>query len=79
MVVVTCALVRRSVSSRGFRIAYRQEGEGFPLLLLGGLSQWADQWWDFGYADLLGDRFRLIAVDRLGHGESDKPHESEPV
>ena len=78
VVVLTCALVRRSVSSRGFRISYRQAGQGYPLLLLGGLSQWADQWWDFGYADLLGGRFRLIAVDRLGHGESDKPHESEP-
>ena len=48
------------------------------MLLLGGLSQWADQWWDVGYGDLLADRFRLIAVDRLGHGDSDKPHETEP-
>ena len=58
-------------------MSYRVAGEGFPLLLLGGLSQWADQWWDVGYGDLLADRFRLIAVDRLGHGASDKPHECE--
>jgi pimeloyl-ACP methyl ester carboxylesterase len=47
------------------------------LLLIAGLSQWADQWWEFGYGDLLAAEYRLIAVDRLGHGASDKPRESE--
>ncbi len=32
----------------------------------------SDQWFDVGYPDYL-DGFRLIAVDRLGHGESSRP------
>ena len=50
-------------------------GDGAPLLLLCGWSRWADTWWDAGYVDGIGDEYRVIAVDRLGHGESDKPHD----
>ena len=60
--------------SRGFEIAYRTEGRGPTLLLLSGWSMKADQWWESGYVDALRDEFRVIAVDRLGHGRSDKPH-----
>jgi pimeloyl-ACP methyl ester carboxylesterase len=63
-------------SSRGFSISYRAEGTGPTLVLLGGLAQWADQWWDCGYGCLVDDGWQLIAVDRLGHGASDKPVDS---
>ena len=64
--------MRSQVRSRGFNVAYRTEGTGPPVLLLAGLSQWADQWFDEGYHRALGG-FRLIAIDRLGHGASDRP------
>ena len=67
--------MRRSVASRGFNITYRVEGAGPPLVLLHGWSRWADTWWEAGYGDTLGGDYRLIAIDRLGHGESDKPHD----
>jgi pimeloyl-ACP methyl ester carboxylesterase len=44
----------KSVTSRGHRIAYRTEGTGTPLVLLGGFSQWADEWCDAGYVDQAG-------------------------
>jgi pimeloyl-ACP methyl ester carboxylesterase len=69
--------MRSSVSSRGHLISYRSEGSGTPLVLLGGHSAWADEWWDEGYVDQLRDGCRVIAIDRLGHGESDKP--SDPA
>ncbi|HQY13732.1 MAG: alpha/beta hydrolase [Ilumatobacteraceae bacterium] len=67
--------MRSSITSRGHRISYRTEGDGAPLLLLCGWSRWADTWWDAGYVGGLGEGYRVIAVDRLGHGESDKPHD----
>ena len=45
------------------------------MLLLHGWSQHADEWWNAGYVDALSDSYRIIAIDRLGHGESDKPHD----
>lgn len=68
-------LVRSIVTSRGHRISYRAQGDGTPLLLLCGWSRWADTWWDAGYVDGLGEGYRVIAIDRLGHGHSDKPHD----
>ena len=34
-------------------------------------------WQDFGYVELLAPRHRLLMVDPLGHGSSDRPHHSE--
>lgn len=44
-------------------------------MLLCGWSRWADTWWDAGYVEELAGDYRVIAIDRLGHGESDKPHD----
>jgi pimeloyl-ACP methyl ester carboxylesterase len=65
-----------SVRSRGWTIDYSVAGEGPPLLLVVGLSQWASQWSELGYVDALRDGFRVLTADVLGHGNSDKPHES---
>jgi len=34
----------------------------------------AQDWVDAGYPQLLSDHFRVIMIEPLGHGESDKPH-----
>lgn len=67
--------MRTSTPSRGFEISYRVDGDGPPLLLLHGWSRWADDWWEAGYAKALVDRYRVIGVDWLGHGESDKSYD----
>jgi pimeloyl-ACP methyl ester carboxylesterase len=69
--------MQKSVVSRGHKIGYRTEGSGPPLVLLAGFSSWADEWWDYGYVDELSSGFNVIAVDRLGHGQSDKPHDPQ--
>jgi pimeloyl-ACP methyl ester carboxylesterase len=63
-------------SSRGFRIRYQMWGSGPALVLLHGFPMWGDRWRDTGYVSALEDRFRVIVPDLLGHGQSDKPHES---
>lgn len=67
-----------SVDSRGHRISYRTDGDakGAPLVLLAGFSRWAENWWEVGYVAELRDAYRVIAIDRLGHGDSDKPHDA---
>ena len=64
------------VVTHGHRLSYLTAGEGEPLVLMPGLMQAAVDWVDAGYPTLLGDRFRLIIIDPLGFGESDKPHAS---
>ena len=54
-------------TSDGARIAYRDEGEGTPLVLLHGLMAHGGF---FREQDRLADRFRLIRIDLRGHGAS---------
>jgi pimeloyl-ACP methyl ester carboxylesterase len=58
-------------TSDGVALHYDEAGSGPPILLIPGWSQTAAQ---FG-AQLEGlqDRYRLIALDHRGHGESEKP------
>lgn len=72
--VLPCRM-RAAIRSRGFDISYRVDGEGPPLLLLHGWSRWADDWWEAGYGEKLASDYRVISVDWIGHGESDKPHD----
>ena len=55
----------------GVRLHYVEVGAGQPVVMIPGWSQPAAQ---FKY-QLAGlhDRYRLIAVDMRGHGESEKP------
>src|SRR4051795_1961430 len=48
-----------------------------PVLLVHGFATSARRTWgDNGWIDLLGDVGReVIAVDLLGHGQADKPHD----
>jgi pimeloyl-ACP methyl ester carboxylesterase len=65
------------VESRGFKIHYLAAGDGPTLLLVPGILMSAGRWRDLRYFDRLAEDFRVLAVDPLGHGESDKPHEVE--
>ena len=64
-----------SFISQGFKIAFDDEGEGDPIILLHGFA--ADKgsnWRLTGWYRLLQDAgFRVIAPDSRGHGRSDKP------
>jgi pimeloyl-ACP methyl ester carboxylesterase len=53
------------------------QGEGEPLVLIPGLLQRLGDWRSRGYTDAFASRFRVIAIDPLGHGASDKPHNAE--
>lgn len=55
--------------SGGRRIAYREAGSGKPLVLLHGIGSGAASW--LFQLEGLADRFRVIAWDAPGYGESD--------
>lgn len=55
----------------GDRIAYRDEGDGEVLLLIHGMAGSSGTW--RSVIPALSKRFRVIAPDLLGHGESAKP------
>ncbi len=58
-------------SSDGVRLHYLEAGSGKPLVMIPGWSQSAEQ---FKYQlQGLRSRYRVIALDMRGHGESDKP------
>ena len=59
--------------SRGFKIHYRIEGDGQPLVLYHWSLAYLEVWEELGYVDKLKSKYRLILVDALGHGKSDTP------
>lgn len=68
-------------TSDGFRIAWYElgGGDGAPPIVLqhGYTATTASEWVSCGIAERLsGLGRRIIGVDALGHGASDKPHES---
>jgi pimeloyl-ACP methyl ester carboxylesterase len=66
-----------TAKSRGFRISYEDAGRGRPLLLIPGFTMLAADWREMGYPQRLATSRRVITVDPLGHGLSDKPHDAE--
>lgn len=61
----------------GVRLAYREVGEGRPLLLLHGISTDATLWLADGKAEAIAARgHRVIMPDLRGHGRSAKPHDA---
>lgn len=65
------------VESRGFRIAYEELGAGEPIILIPGHTMFAADWREIGYTQRLAQSRRVITIDTLGHGRSDKPHAPE--
>jgi non-heme chloroperoxidase len=63
--------IGRVTTNDGVNLHYLEAGSGKPILMIPGWSQTAEQ---FKYQlSGLSDRYRVIAVDMRGHGESDKP------
>jgi pimeloyl-ACP methyl ester carboxylesterase len=61
----------------GVRLAYREVGEGRPLVLLHGFTGDATLWLRHGQAESIAARgHRVIMPDFRGHGSSAKPHEA---
>lgn len=61
----------RELTLHGNRVAYLDEGAGDVLLLIHGIGGSSDCWRNVVHK--LATRHRVIAVDLLGHGQSDKP------
>ncbi|BBX00267.1 alpha/beta fold hydrolase [Mycolicibacterium moriokaense] len=61
----------KTITLHGDRIAYRDEGRGDVVLLIHGMGGSSKTW--SGVIPLLAKRYRVIAPDLLGHGQSDKP------
>ena len=68
----------QKVDSRGSGISYDDVGEGPTIVLISGFSQSGGDWWELGYVDrLVALGRRVLVVDSLGHGGSDRPHDPE--
>ncbi len=66
----TSAESKQFKTSDGASLHYLEAGSGLPLVMIPGWSQSAEQ---FKYQiDGLSDRYRCIAVDMRGHGDSEK-------
>jgi pimeloyl-ACP methyl ester carboxylesterase len=69
----------KTFDSDGVSIAFIDEGEGFPTLLIHGFASnhrmnWVSTSWT---SDLRGAGRRVIAIDNRGHGESEKLYDVE--
>lgn len=63
----------------GFRLAFREEGEGQPVLLIHGFASSARvNWVAPGWFDTLTTSgYRVIAIDNRGHGDSAKSRDPQ--
>ncbi|WP_339933470.1 alpha/beta fold hydrolase [uncultured Brevundimonas sp.] len=61
-----------NVTRRGHRVHYSVEGTGPTVVLLHGLLM-ADGWQAGGIAPALAADYRVVCIDSLGEGRSDKP------
>ncbi|ENN94058.1 alpha/beta fold hydrolase [Bartonella vinsonii] len=62
----------------GLRFAYREEGQGDPILLIHGFGSSARvNWYATGWFRILTEAgYRVIALDNRGHGDSAKSYDS---
>ena len=65
---------RSRFRTSGGELAYSDVGEGPVVVLLHGFPLWSYEWREF--IPLFSSRFRVIAPDLLGFGESDKPEDA---
>ena len=59
------------VELHGQRVAYREAGSGEVVMLIHGMAGSSDTWQ--AVVPQLARRYRVIAPDLLGHGQSTKP------
>ncbi len=68
--------VGRLAGRDGRGLAYRETGDGRPLVLLHGFAATGRQWLDHGPAAALAAAgYRVILPDLRGHGDSSRPHD----
>ena len=74
---MTEPLIHHWTASDGVKLAYRETGEGHPVVLVHGLfSDGPTNWIKFGTAAKLVEAgCRVIMPDLRAHGLSDKPHD----
>ena len=60
-----------TVTVNGYRLNYHEEGEGEPVLLVHGITTYSFIWRRI--IPFLADKYRVISIDLLGCGDSDKP------
>ena len=71
------SVIGRCTAPDGVELAYRQFGEGRPLVLVHGFSSDSRQWIEHGLAAALAaPGHRVIMPDLRGHGASGRPHEA---
>lgn len=72
---MTVEVVRRTATAGGYRLSYQEAGpaDGPLVVLIHGLASDSDTW-DRAIVPLATHGLRVIALDLLGHGQSDKPH-----
>jgi pimeloyl-ACP methyl ester carboxylesterase len=65
--------------SDGLTLAYESFGDGFPVLCIHGFaSSGKVNWIDTGWVEALTSAgYRAITLDNRGHGQSDKPYDTE--
>jgi len=68
-------VVTGTTRSRGYTIGYEDAGAGPAIVLIPGATMSAADWRDAGYVDRLAADHRVVSVDPLGLGLSDKPHD----
>ena len=64
---------RARFRTSGGDLAYTDVGEGPAVVFLHGFPLWSFEWREF--IPLFASRFRVIAPDLLGYGDSDKPED----
>src|SRR5262245_45412961 len=68
----------RKFDAKGVKLNYIVEGEGEPVVLIHGLYSSARINWQLpGIVGMLSKKYKVIALDMPGHGESDKPANNE--
>lgn len=75
--MVTAGYLERSVAVGNLKLSYQEWGnpEGQPIIMLHGFGVSGHMFDEF--ADLMQDRFRLLALDQRGHGDSDWSEEGD--
>jgi len=66
----TFPLKEKYISIAGYKIRFKEQGNGHPLILLHGLGS-SLEWWDYNI-EALSQKYRVIALDFPGFGLSSK-------
>jgi 2-hydroxymuconate-semialdehyde hydrolase len=66
--------IKKTVKAGGYVVSYLEQGTGTPLLLVHGITTYSFIWKDM--IPGLSSGFRVLAIDLLGCGDSEKPQDA---